>query len=242
MKNTKALATAGVLAATISSVLTGCSPTTEKPYTGADPATPTVWTGSPAPGSGHGEASEAASEAPAQGATLHQYILDNKIAEVPIKPNEPGTPKISFPLLPDWRAAGDQKPDWAYGAIVYDKAQDPEDPPFMYAIASKLTGDVDPNKILDLAGGQLNELPEFKPVDGIAPTRTKFDGYDAISYAGTYQWEGQSRSVGQETIVIPGDNALFVLQLNGEAPGGQEQVVIDAVKLIRDQTQITLPS
>lgn len=50
-------------------------------------------------------------------------------------------------------------PGSAYGAIVYDKAPDPENPPFMYAIASKLTGNVDPAKILELAPGQLNELP-----------------------------------------------------------------------------------
>ena len=45
----------------------------------------------------------------------------------------------------------------------------------MYAIASKLTGNVDASKILDLAPGQLDELPDFKSVGG-PPERTKFDG------------------------------------------------------------------
>ena len=240
MKNITALATGALVVVAVSAALTGCTPTTEQAYTGTAPATPTVWTGSPAPNP-HENAS-GGYDKPAEGATLHQYIVDNKIAEVPIKPDEPGTPKISFPFPTDWRAAGDQKPDWAYGAIVYDKAKDPTDPPFLYAIASKLTGNVEPNKILDLAGGQLNDLPEFKPVEGTAPKRTKFDGYDAVSYTGTYTWEGNRRAVGQETIVIPGNGALFVLQLNGEAPAGQEQVVIDAARLIREQTKITLPS
>ena len=70
----------------------------------------------------------------------------------------------------------------------------------------------------------------------------KFDGYDAVSYVGTYTWEGKARAVGQETIVIPAKDGLFVLQLNGEAPQGQEQVVIDAANVIREQTQITAPS
>ena len=67
-------------------------------------------------------------------------------------------------------------------------------------------------------------------------------GYDAIDYVGTYVWEGKRRGVGQQTIVIPGSDAVFVLQLNGEAPEGQQQAVIDAAKLIREQTKITLPS
>ena len=46
----------------------------------------------------------------------------------------------------------------------------------------------------------------------------------------------------QQTIVVPGKDGLFVLQLNGEAPAGQEQVVIDAANLIREQTTVTLPS
>jgi hypothetical protein len=243
MKNITAMATAGLLVAALSPALVGCSPRTEKASTATVQSTPTVWTGSPAPADsgGHGKASDAATEAPTAGATLNRYIVDNKIAEVPFKPDEPGTPQIDFPFPPDWVAAGDRKPDWAYGAIIYGKPQDPDDPPFLYAIASKLTGNVDPEKILEYAPGQLNELPDFKPVDG-PPSRTKFAGYDAVSYVGNYAWEGKTRAVGQETIVIPGEDGLFVLQLNGEAPAGQEQVVIDAVRLIRDKTTIVLPS
>jgi hypothetical protein len=245
MKNIMALATGALATLTVSCALAGCTPTTEKAYTGP-PVSPTIWTGSPAPAhggghGGHGQASQAADEAPQVGATLNQYIVDNKIAEVPFKKDQPGTPKIEFPLPPDWVSAGDQTPDWAYGAILYAKPADPDDEPFLYAIASKLTGNVDANKILDLASGQLDELPEFKPTDG-PPERTKFDGFDAVSYVGTYMWEGKARAVGQETIVVPGKDGLFVLQLNGESPRGQEQVVIDAANVIREQTKITVPS
>ncbi len=240
MKNITSMA-AVALAAVLGSALVGCTPTTEKPYTGP-PVTPTIWTGSPAPahGGGHGTASDAAAEAPQAGANLNQYIVDNKIAEVPFKKGQPGTPKIDFPFPPDWVSAGDQTPDWAYGAIVYSKPKDPDDQPFLYAIASKLTGNVDANKVLDLASNQLDELPEFKN-DG-PPERTKFDGYDSVTYVGNYVWEGKPRAVGQQTIVVPGKDGLFVLQLNGEAPEGQEQVVIDAATFIREKTKITAPS
>ena len=238
MKNITALATGALAIVTLSGALTGCTPTTEQAYTGTAPASPTVWTGSPAPATSaeHG----GGYQQPAEGANLNQYIVDNKIAEVPFKKGDPGAPTIAFPFPPDWRSAGDKTPDWAYGAIVYNKAPDPSDPPFMYAIGSKLTGNVDPEKILQLAPGQLNELPQFKPRE--EPQRDKVGGFDAIDYVGTYVWEGQTRAVGQQTIVIPGKDSLFVLQLNAEAPKGQEQAVIDAAKLIREQTQINVPS
>jgi len=257
MKNITALTAAGLLAA--GSVLAGCSPTTETPSTATGQATPTVWTGSPAPapsgeeghgggsghsgGSGHGEGAGHSMEAPSnEVVTLNQYIVDNKIAEVPFKKGDPGTPTVEFQLPPGWTAAGDQKPDWAYGAIFYEEmgGLKDDDSPYIYAIASKLTGDVDPQKILELAPGQLDELPGFKAIRG--PDRTKFDGYDSVDYVGYFMQDGKLRAVGQETIVVPGKDALFVLQLNGEAPRGEEQVVIDAVDLIRIQTQITAPS
>jgi hypothetical protein len=159
---------------------------------------------------------------------------------VPFKRDEPGTPKVDFPFPPDWVSVGDRTPDWAYGAIVYSKPQDPNDQPFIYAIASKLTGDVDANKILDLASGQLDELPGFKS-DG-PPERGTFDGNDSVTYTGTYTWEGKPRAVGQQTVVVPGKDGLFVLQLNGEAPADQEQVIIDAATIIREKTKITVPS
>lgn len=225
-------------AVAMSIALAGCTPTTEKAYTGTGQSTPTVWTGSPAPA--HSSAGGEHGEGRAEGANLNAYIVANKIAEIPFKKDDPGTPKIEFPFPPDWSPAGDRTPDWAYGAIVYDKAPDPENPPFIYAIASKLTGNVDPAKILELAPGQLNELPEFTPRE--APHSDKVGGYDAIDYVGTYVWEGSKRAVGQQTIVIPGKDAVFVMQLNAEAPTGQEQPVVDAIKLIREQTKITLPS
>lgn len=240
----KKITAAGVTAVAVSVVLAGCTPTTEQASTATSAVTPTIWTGSPAPahsgGSGHGGAAGHGGSPRAEGATLHQYIVDNKIAEVPFKKDEPGTPTIEFPFSPDWSPAGDLTPDWAYGAIFYNKAPDPKDPPFMYAIGSKLTGNIDPEKVLELAPGQLNELPDFTPRG--APQRDKVGGFDAIDYVGTYVWEGEARSVGQQTIVIPGKDALFVLQLNGDTPAGQEQAVIDAADLIRQQTTITLPS
>lgn len=176
--------------------------------------------------------------------TLHAYITKNKIAEVPIKDGEPGTPTFEFPFPPGWSDAGDQTPDWAYGAIVYDKPQDPADPPVMYAIASKLTGNadaaVDAAKVLELAPAQLDGLDQFTPLG--EPERTQLSGFDAILYEGTYVNEGKTRAVAQMTVAIPGKDGLFVLQLNSDALQAEQDVVIEAAKLIDEQTKITAPA
>ena len=206
----------GAISLTI--VLVGCSPGTDVA------STPTTGAGDSGPGA----------------TTLHQYIVDNKIAESRFTRGEPGTPKIEFPFPPGWSSAGDRTPDWAYGAIVYDEPKNPQDPPYMTAIASKLTGDVDPAKILEYAPGQLNKLPDFTPRQD--REKDSLSGFDAIDYVGTYVRNGQPRVIGQQTIVVPGKGALFVLQLNADAPKGEEQAVIDAAKFIAEHTKISAPS
>ncbi len=215
------------IGALVAVTLAGCSSATEQAKTSSSAATPT-------------SATDSSAAKPAQSATINQYIVDNNISETPFKKDEPGTPKIEFPFPPDWRPAGDRTPDWAYGAIIYDKAPDQENPPFIYAIASKLTGNVDPATVLKLAPSQLNDLPGFVPLG--EPHSDKVGGYDAVDYVGNFVWEGTKRAVGQQTIVIPDKDAVFVMQLNAQAPKGLEQPVVDAIKLIREQTTITLPS
>lgn len=199
-------------AVALSIALAGCTPSTEIASTSQTPGT----------------------------TTLYQYIVDNKIAETRFTRGEPGTPTIQFPFPPGWSNAGDRTPDWAYGAIVYDKAQDPQDPPYMVAIASKLTGDIDSAKVLEYAPAQLNRLPDFSPFH--EPRSDSLSGFDAVDYAGTYVRKGKPRVIGQQTIVVPGKDALFVLQLNADAPQGEKQPVIDAAKFIADHTKISAPS
>lgn len=174
--------------------------------------------------------------------TLHQYVADNRIAETPVRRGDPGAPKVTFASPPGWRNAGDRTPEWAFGAIIYDAPKNPADPPYMVAIASKLTGDIDLAKVLQYAPGQLNGLPDFSPRG--EPTASSFNGYQAVDYVGTFLGRGQTRAIGQITIAVPGATAdeVFVYQLNAVAPPGEEQVVIDAVKRIVTDTRITAPS
>lgn len=224
MKNIAAVATAGLVS--VSLMVVGCSSATKTEKSeAASTSAMTSSTATPAAGSSM---------------TINEYITENKIAETPFKPKDPGTPDFNFPFPPDWSLAGDKTPDWAYGAIVYDKPVDPNDPPIMYAIASKLTGNVEAAKVLEYAPNQLKALPDFKPVGDTK--KTSLGGFDAVQSAGTYTRDGKQRIAAQKTVVVPGKDALFVLQLNADALDGQQGVIIDAANLIDEKTTITPPA
>lgn len=169
--------------------------------------------------------------------TIADYVAENKIIESPVQRGEPGTPTFDFPIPPDWRGAGAQKPDWAYGAIVYEKAVNPDDPPFVTAIVTRLTGDVEAAKVLQYAPGLLENLPGYQ-ADGEINTIT-LSGFEAIQFQGSYLRGEERRYIAQETVVIPGDGGeLFVLQLNADAPIGQEGAVQEAARVINAETAI----
>ena len=210
--------------------LTGCSTKTD---TKTDAGTNTGTDGTSATAA----PTTATSAAPAVKKTIADYVAENKIVETAIKQGDPGPPTFQFPMPPDWRPAGNQKPDWAYGAIVYEKAKDPADPPFMTAIFNKLTGPADAAKVLEYAPGLLHNLPGYEQ-DGDVK-KTTLSGFDAIKFQGSYLRENERRYIAQLTAVIPKDGALFVLQLNADAPLGQEDVVREAARAIDAGSTIT---
>jgi len=224
MKKISALA--GVCAVAAGLLLAGCGAKTEtKTESGSSATTSsTEASGSAAPSAVH--------------KTIADYVTENKIVETAIKQGDPGPPSFQFPMPPGWRPAGNQKPDWAYGAIVYEKAQDPADPPFMTAIISRLSGNVDAAKILEYAPGLLQNLPGYEQ-DGEVQKST-ISGFEAIQFQGSYQRENTRRYIAQKTAVIPGkDGSVVVLQLNADAPIGQDDVILEAAKVINAETKIT---
>lgn len=219
MKKISALASVGAVAASL--LLAGCSAKTE---TTAESTAATSTTTSAA--------------AAAAKKTIADYVAENKIIETAIKQGDPGPPSFQFPMPPGWRAAGNQKPEWAYGAIVYEKATDPADPPFMTAIISRLSGNVEAAKIFEYAPALLQNLPGYEQ-DGEIQKST-LSGFEAIQFQGSYQRENTRRYIAQKTAVIPEkDGSLVVLQLNADAPLGQDDVILEAAKVIDAETKIT---
>lgn len=105
------------------------------------------------------------------------------------------------------------------------------------ALYSKLTGDVDPAKIIQYAPNELLGLPGY-PGSGNGRAAT-LPGFQAWQLKGTYQRDGNTRAVAQKTVVISSQGAVFVLQLNADSPPSDEGPSPDATNIIDDKTTIT---
>lgn len=168
--------------------------------------------------------------------TIADYIRDNHIQETPVHHGDPGSPTIDLPVPDDWRLLPESSRA-PYGGIVYTQPADPNDPPTIVAILSKLTGDIDPAKVLQFAPGELKNLPGFQGSgDGSAAT---LGGFSAWQLGGSYSKNGKLRTVAQKTVVIPSQGAVFVLQLNADALDDETMTLMDAANVIDEQTTIT---
>ncbi len=233
MNKMTAVATAGLAAVSLSFALVGCgsdSKTETKTSTSTSTSTATSTSKST-------ETSASPSPTAGKNQTIQDYLKANNIQEKPVKRGDPGSPNIDLAMPPGWSDAGQQTPDWAYGAIVFDSPQDKADPPSIIAIVSKLTGNVDPKKILELAPGELANLPQWEPLGD--PNTSTLSGFDAVQLGGNYVKDGKKRIIAQKTVVIPGKDGLYVLQMNADALDGQEGPLMEATNVIDEKTTIT---
>lgn len=170
--------------------------------------------------------------------TIADYIREAHITETQIHPGDPDTPEIDVPVPDGWQTAGDKTPDFAYGAIVYNgpDTQGADYTPNIVAVLSKLEGSVDPDKLLQLAGGEMKNLPGFVPAGDETAT---VSGFPAYRIAGEYNLQGNKAASGQETIVISGQSGLYVLQLNATSDENQSKSLFDALESIDKTIKIT---
>jgi probable lipoprotein LpqN len=101
---------------------------------------------------------------------------------------------------------------------------------------TKLTGNVDPAKILQFAPGEIKNLPGC---EGRPGESSKLDGFDAFQIGGTYTKYGVKRAIGQKIVVIPGQDGLYVLQLNADGLADHMELLMEATTVIDEQTIIT---
>ena len=169
--------------------------------------------------------------------TIADYIKENNIIETPVHPGDPGSPTINLPLPPGWQQAGSRAPEGTYDAILYNTPATAADPPTIIVLVSKLVGNVDGGTILEYAPGEIKKLPGYDgPPDG---GRGKLSGFDAIQIGGSYIKDGVRRAVGQMTAVIPGQDAVYVLQLNAESTVDQVKTLAVATGVIGQHATIT---
>ena len=171
--------------------------------------------------------------------TIADYIKENNIVETPVRPGDPGSPTIDLPVPPGWRNSGTRAPEGAYEAMDYGDPAAAADPPTVIVYVAKLAGNVDGAKILEYAPAEIQKLPGYEGPHVGGPS--KLGGFDATEIGGAYTKNGVKRAVGQMTAVIPGQDGLYVLQLNADSIGKQDQVqaLTVATGVIAQQATIT---
>lgn len=166
--------------------------------------------------------------------TIADYVKDNNIAETPVHHGDPG-PNVDLPVPTGWQL--NQNSGTSYGGIVQTQPANPADPPSVSALFSKLTGNVDPAKLIQYAPGEVQNLPGYQGGgDGSASTLA---GFQAWQLGGTYQKNGKTRVIAQKTVVISSQGAVYVLQLNADGLESDQGPLMDATSVIDDQTTIT---
>jgi hypothetical protein len=169
--------------------------------------------------------------------TIADYIKQNDIQETGVKMGDPNAPAVNLPIPDGWKPlTPEEAPDYAYGAVVYTGPEFQNDPPNIVALMSKLSGNVDPQKIIDLAPGELNNLPDYKP--GNEGETSTLGDYPAYVLGGTYTRDGATRIIAQKTVVIPAADGLYVLQLNVDGPQAAGDVLGAATDKIDTDTTI----
>lgn len=156
--------------------------------------------------------------------------------------HDPGAPIITLPMPPNWSDAGAATRSFAYQTIIYRGPGAENYAPSVTALMSKLGPDVDPQKIIDFAPGELNNMPGFvasdpggmRTIDGHQAFRLA-GTWDAPAAAGTPELPGvpaMQRLIAQYTVLIKDRAGLYVLQINVDAAAGQNaafQQICDAI-------------
>lgn len=175
--------------------------------------------------------------APGPATTIADYIAEHDIRETPVFRGDLGAPTVDLPFPEGWEDAGADTPEWAYGAIYYSGPGAEEYTPSIVALMSRLTGDVDPDAIIEYAAGELTNLPGWEP---LSRGRTStLSGFPAYQLGGTWVQDGVTKVVAQKTAVVPGNDGLYVLQLNADGLESQLDIIGPATDIIDDQTVIT---
>lgn len=169
---------------------------------------------------------------------LQDYLARNKIVETSVSREDPAAPTVALPFPPGWVDAGQDSPDWSFGAIVYATPQDRGNPPTVIAAMSKLVGNADPDRILDYTPGETAKMGGFTPRD--EPHRLKVSGFDAVQSEGSYLKSGRKRAIIATTVAIPATACLYILQINADGPDGEQGVLAEASRAVDRDTTITV--
>ncbi len=175
---------------------------------------------------------------PGPNPSIDSYLQQNNITATPVHRGDPGAPTINLPIPDGWADAGPDTPANAYWAVVDNGPEAAKYTPSIVATVFKLVGDADPQKILDVATGELKNLPGFQPKG--EGSDDNLAGFPAREGGGTWVQDGQTKAVAEKIVVIEGkDDTDYLLRLNIDCLDNQIDQVLPATITIDEKTTIT---
>ncbi|MDR3665011.1 MAG: LpqN/LpqT family lipoprotein [Mycobacterium sp.] len=174
--------------------------------------------------------------APGNYQTIATYLKSNNIPETLIHRNDPGAPVVNLPMPAGWTDAGPQTPAFAYQSIVYTGPGAAEYRPSATALISRLGPPAEAQKIIDFAPGELNNLPGFAPTDTGTPGTV--DGHQSFQLSGTWNSNGVTKIITQNTVMIQDATGLYVMQINIDGVTSQAEIIKQITAAIDHDTKI----
>jgi Probable lipoprotein LpqN len=168
--------------------------------------------------------------------SIASYFKDSHITATPVHKGDPGAPVVNFPIPDGWADAGPDTPATAYWAIVDTGPEAAEYSPSIVATLSKLDGDVDPQKLIELAAGGTKNLPGFKPHG--EGGEDNLGGSPAYQLGGTWTQDGKEKAVADKVVVINGKDNIYLLELNADCLPDQIEKALPATVTIDEKTTI----
>ncbi len=165
---------------------------------------------------------------------MADYLRRNHIRKTTIAHGTPGAPTVDLPVPQGWTRIPDDA-DARYGGLVFNTPSNPDDPPNIIATVEKLTGNVDTDKLLAVAPGEVQNLPGYSGDGG----QDKLSGYPAYQLGGSYTKNGVTRVIAQNTVVIRSKDGIYLLQLHAEGPQADADALKSATVVVGQQTTIT---
>jgi hypothetical protein len=170
--------------------------------------------------------------------SIASYFKDSHITATPVHKGDPGVPVVNFPIPDGWADAGPDTPATAYWAIIDTGPEAAEYSPSIVATLSKLDGDVDPQKLIELAAGGTKNLPGFKPHG--EGGEDNLGGSPAYQLGGTWTQDGEEKAVADKVVVINGKDNIYLLELNADCLPDQIEKALPATITIDEKTTINV--
>ncbi|MGE2729671.1 LpqN/LpqT family lipoprotein [Mycolicibacterium vaccae] len=229
MTNLMRAGAAGLAAVAIGIGLTACGSESEPAETTSPAATSET----------SAEATPPTTEPAADVTTLDDYIAENNLVRTPVLPGDPGNPTVELPTPPGWTPMGPDAPDDAFSAISY--AGDPAlstEPATIVTRVFRLTGNVDPDRVLEYSPAQLRTLPQYEPLSPEPGQRGELSGFPAMTFGALYARDGVPYMIARKTVVVPEDGGLLVVQIDAEGDKEQAMALMDATAAIDKEARI----